>query len=219
MLSSFPPQPCHHYNVRYCTLMLNEGLWTIAKQTHLHPQPRMPHHRPQSQADYTITDIFLSWHSGGFSHLTLEYVKFLRREGIYRRHTLIWKSAWFLCKLHRKMLHISELRGSPKVNLLSAAWNCLHNILSNSISCKQVSTIKGNYCGSQVCLADRPGTLSLFLLDMWHLLRYQQISPFFFLYQHTQSRHRTSVLLHSKHITKHIPIGFTLMNSVYLRPE
>lgn len=141
-----------------------------------------------TQASLTsITDIFLSWQREGLFHLTLEYVKFMHRKGIYRRHTLIWKSAWFLCKLHRKMLHISKLRGSPQVNLLSAAWNCLHNILSNSISCKQVSTIKGNYCGSQLCLADRPGTLSHFLLDMWHLLRHQQVSTFFLLYQHTHS--------------------------------
>lgn len=154
-----------------------------------------------TQASLTsITDIFLSWQREGLFHLTLEYVKFMHRKGIYRRHTLIWKSAWFLCKLHRKMLHISKLRGSPQVNLLSAAWNCLHNILSNSISCKQVSTIKGNYCGSQLCLADRPGTLSHFLLDMWHLLRYQQVSTFSYcINTHIQQTQNLCVITQQTH--------------------
>lgn len=88
-----------------------------------------------------------------------------------------WNLPDFLCKSHRKMLRNSKLRGGPQVNLSFAAWNCVQKRLSNNISCKRVSTIKGNEearCAEQTDLE----VFCPFLLDVWQWLGCQQISFF-----------------------------------------
>lgn len=141
----------------------------------------------------------------------LEYVKFTHRR-IYRMQTLILKFAWFLCKLHREMLHNSKLSSSPKVNLLSAAWNCMHKRLCNSILCKRVPILKeisaGARCAWQI---DREFFL---LLSSWMCGNYWNStrSPFSPPHQHT--RDKTSMLLCSKHNIKYTPFGF---DELYVR--
>lgn len=131
--------------------MLNKGMWTNNTQrTDLCPQPACHAtdlvHSKQIMLSLWHFSIIPPWKP--FLNGFLEYVKFMHRR-IYRMQTLILKFAWFLCKLHREMLHNSKLRGSPKVNLLSAAWNCMHKRLCNSILCKRVPILKEISAGAR----------------------------------------------------------------------
>lgn len=114
---------------------------------------------------------------------------------------------------------ITKLRGSPKVNLLSVAWNGLHKRQGNSISCKWVSTIKGNWHGRQVCLANRPRIFCPFLLDVWQLLRYKQIS-LFSISTHVQKTQNLSVIMQQTHYQVYsIWIHFDELYVIYFKPD